>query len=396
MVTVSEAESIILSQTKDFGTELVSLEQAYGRILAENLYADRDLPPYNRVTMDGIAIKYSSFFGGVKNFTIHGTQAAGDNPLNVSGEHTCIEIMTGAAIPEYFDTVIRYEDLELKDGFAKILTQNIRQGQNIHKRGTDNIKGSLLVNANQMVTPAIIGVSASIGKTSLLVKLPPRVAVISTGDELVPIHETPSPYGVRMSNNYTIRAALEKYGIKAELIHIADDLEATKVCINQCLNSYDVLILSGGISMGKFDYLPTALSQLGVQCLFHKVQQRPGKPFWFGKDSNGPLVFALPGNPVSTFLCFHRYFILWLEASLGLPQPQSYAILSKPYNFKPPLTCFLQVKVAVNNRGQLIATPISGNGSGDFVNLVDANAFLELPAEAETFLEGNVFRAWFF
>jgi len=156
-------------------------------------------------------------------------------------------------------------------------------------------------------------------------------------------------------------------------------------------------LLSGGISMGKFDYIPKALEELQVQQLFHKVAQRPGKPFWFGKHDNGVVVFAFPGNPVATFMCLHRYFLTWLQATLGLkPQPAAYAILDSDFTFQPPLEYYLQVKLQSNKQGHLMAAPIEGNGSGDFANLADTNAFMELPLNKNDFKKGEVYKIWAF
>jgi molybdopterin molybdotransferase len=149
--------------------------------------------------------------------------------------------------------------------------------------------------------------------------------------------------------------------------------------------------------MGKFDYVPAALEALQVAPLFYKVQQRPGKPFWFGAHPEGPLVFALPGNPVSGFMCIHRYFLPWLRASLGVaPEAALYAVLDEDFSFAPPLQYFLQVTLRSSPQGQLLATPVAGNGSGDFANLVDTDAFMELPAERDNFKQGEVYRVWRF
>ncbi|MEO6908815.1 MAG: molybdopterin-binding protein, partial [Abditibacteriaceae bacterium] len=179
-----------------------------------------------------------------------------------------------------------------------------------------------------------------------------------------------------------------------DMIHILDDADITRQQISRCLEEYDVILLSGGVSMGKFDYVPKVLEELSVQKYFHKVQQRPGKPFWFGAHSNGTLVFALPGNPVSAFMCLHRYFVPWLEASLDIPSSSSYAILNGDIFFDRPLQYFLQVKIQIDDKGQLLATPVDGKGSGDFANLLDADAFMELPAEKSTFKKGDVYKVW--
>jgi len=368
-------------------------------VLAEDIKADRDLPPFNRVTMDGIAVKYHAIESGINSFHIKATQAAGDPPAEITELEHCIEIMTGAALPPTVDTVIRYEDLEIRAGLASILVKHntIRKGQNIHLQGSDKKQYEIVAGQGQIITPAIISLVASVGETELRVKKLPRVVIISSGDELVEVEQTPLLYQIRRSNNYTVNAVLQQHNIGAAMLHIPDDPETTKKMIQQCLQNFDVILLSGGISMGKFDYIPKALEELQVQQLFHKVAQRPGKPFWFGKHENGVVVFAFPGNPVATFMCLHRYFLTWLQATLGLkPQPAAYAILDSDFTFQPPLEYYLQVKLQSNKQGHLMAAPIEGNGSGDFANLADTNAFMELPLNKNDFKKGEVYKIWAF
>ena len=397
MTTVEQAEKLILAQVKDYGDETVPFEQALGKVLAEPIKADRDLPPFNRVTMDGIAINYQAVENGICTFHIKATQAAGDVPVEITDRNECIEIMTGAVLPSSVNTVIRYEDLEMRAGLASIKVEGIKQGQNIHIQGADKKQHEVLAASGQLVTPAIISLAASVGKTHLLVKKMPKVVIISSGDELVDVHETPSPYQIRKSNSYTVKAVLQQHGLQPDILHIPDDPEITKAQIQQCLLNYDVLLLSGGISMGKFDYIPQALEDLRAEKIFHKVAQRPGKPFWFGRYQDKALVFAFPGNPVATFMCLHRYFLTWLNTTLGLAeQSPVYAVLAKDFKFQPPLQYYLQVKLNSNLQGQLIASPVEGNGSGDFANLADTEAFLELPMERDDFKQGEVFRIWKF
>ncbi len=182
MTTVEEAEKLVLAQLKDYGTETIPFEQATGRVLAEALRADRDLPPFNRVTMDGIAIKYTALENGINTFRIKATQAAGDEPIAIDELNECIEIMTGAVLPATTDTVIRYEDVEIRAGLASVHVQGIKQGQNIHPQGIDKKQNDVVAASGQMVTPAIISIAASVGKTHLPVKKIPRVAIISSGD----------------------------------------------------------------------------------------------------------------------------------------------------------------------------------------------------------------------
>jgi len=177
------------------------------------------------------------------------------------------------------------------------------------------------------------------------------------------------------------------------MLHLPDDPEIIRREVGRCLSEFDAILLSGGVSMGKFDYIPQVLEELGVQKHFHKVRQRPGKPFWFGTFGEKGVVFALPGNPVSAFMCLHRYFLPWLEASLGLPPaPPRFAVLEKNLRFEPQLTYFVQVKLKHGEDARLWAEPTEGHGSGDFSNLLDTDAFLELPLERSEFSAGEVFR----
>jgi molybdopterin molybdotransferase len=393
VITVEAAEEIILAQKIDYGLETIPLQESLGKVLAEDLKADRNLPPFNRVAMDGIAINYKAIENGVRNFKIKATQAAGETPIEINSLNECIEIMTGCALPASTDTIVRYEDLDIKETEAYLLTENVTKGQNIHREGADKKKGGPIVEKNQVITPAIVGAAASVGASDMPVKKVPRIVIISTGNELVDIGTTPSPYQLRRSNSYSIEAALKFHGIPVNTIHVADDLLIMKKEIKSCLDEHEVLILTGGISMGKFDYVSQALEELSVKKLFHKVLQRPGKPFWFGRHQN-KLVFALPGNPVSCFLCLHRYVLPWIKTCLGLIHSNYYAVLNKAVEFQPSLTYFIQVKLKACEEGKLLAEPLTNNGSGDFSSLVEADAFMELPADRSFFEKGEVFRVW--
>jgi len=395
MITVEEAEKIILAQAADYGAEIVPFELALGRVLAENIKADRDLPPFNRVTMDGIAVNYAAIESGISTFRIKSTQAAGDEPMDIEEHSECVEIMTGAMLPGTTDTVIRYEDLELRAGLATLVTNEIRRGQNVHYKGKDKKQDDQVAGIGEPVTPAIISLLASVGETELRVKKLPRVVILSSGNELVEVDQAPGPFQIRRSNNYTVKAVLKQHGLDADMRHLPDDKEVIKQQLQLCFENYDVVLLSGGISMGKFDHIPRALDELGVNQLFHKVAQRPGKPFWFGKHDDGQLVFAFPGNPVATFMCLHRYFLPWLHSSLAAKEkPVLRAVLSNRLSFHFPLKYFLQVKLHYNEYCQLMASPVEGNGSGDFANMADTDAFMELPLEKSEFKRGEVFRVW--
>ena len=396
MITVEQATNIILSNPLSFGEETVPLHLATGRTLQEDLIADRDFPPFDRVSMDGIAFAFEVFEKGKRAFKIEGLQAAGAPQMSLGEPANCLEVMTGAMLPIGTDTVVRYEDLEIKNGTAIVQIENVIAQQNIHYKGIDKVLGSVIVKKRKVISPAEIGVAATIGKTHLRVATMPKVAIISTGDELVDVGETPLPHQIRKSNVHNLASAVFQWGIKPNLFHLPDEKEAIRKILSEVLQSHDALLLSGGVSAGKLDFVPDALEELKVEKLFHKVSQRPGKPFWFGR-SDRAAVFAFPGNPVSTFMCLSRYFRPWLRASLGLPPfEEIYAVLGADFYFKPDLTYFLQVKIAFGKNGQLTGTPIEGKGSGDLANLVEADAFMELPRGKQHFSKGEIYPIIFY
>jgi molybdopterin molybdotransferase len=389
MVSVQEATSIILSNLFQPKKSKVNLGECLGKILAEPIVADRDFPPFDRATMDGIALAFDSYQKGVANFRIESVQAAGEHRKKLKSDVACIEIMTGAMLPEGTDTIVPYEQIEIINDQATINSKQVAKGQNIHLQGSDAKKDHLLLETGTVISPTEVALLASIGKTSVSVVSAPKIVIISTGNELVDIEQTPAPHQIRKSNSYALQAALAELGIDSALLHLADDQDQLKTEIKQALLDFDVLLLSGGVSKGKFDFVPSALESLGVHKLFHQVSQKPGKPMWVGKVGN-KFVFALPGNPVSTFLCFHRYVKPWLLRSMGAKHITSKAILSKSFSFKGDLTYFLQVKLA-NIEGKLMAEPIVGGGSGDFVNLKEVDGFLELPSNKSEFSPGETF-----
>ena len=390
LIKVEDALEIILDSIEDFGVESVALEESLGRVLKEPIRADRDLPPYNRVSMDGIAIRYEAFDAGRRKFRIEGIQAAGSPQLELSSPDACLEVMTGGVLPVNADVVVPYEMISIENEFATVNVETVVSMQNVHLKGLDRKENELLVEENRLISSAEIGVLATVGVPEVRVAKLPRTAIISTGDELVDVDQTPLPHQIRTSNVHSLTALIEPLGIQPDLFHLTDDPVQLKEKISELLSNYDVLMFSGAVSKGKFDYLPQILDELGVKKLFHRVRQRPGKPFWFGKRG-GVTVFAYPGNPVSTCVSCTYYFIPWLRKSLGLPKaPESYAVLDCDFDFKPVLTYFLQVKL-VNRRGTVYAIPEAGNGSGDLANLTLNDAFLKLDAEQDQFTKGEVF-----
>tara|TARA_R110000744_G_scaffold9421_4_gene30154 strand:+ start:7849 stop:9063 length:1215 start_codon:yes stop_codon:yes gene_type:complete len=390
-IPYEQALSILTEHKSDFPIVSKPLEECVGAYLAEDLLSDRDFPPFDRVTMDGIAIPYTAFEKGQRKFKIEAVAPAGIPQKKLKDTSNCIEVMTGAIMPKGVDTVIRYEDLLIENGIAMINLDDLNRKQNIHFKGIDIAKNTRIVEKGKQLSSAEINIAAAVGKAELKVVQLPKAIIISTGDELVPVSETPELHQIRRSNIYGIKNTLTEWGLEADLEHLPDDKEKMLSIISQLLKEYELLIFTGGVSKGKFDYLPEVLEKLNVKKHFHKIQQRPGKPFWFGTNSTGRKIFALPGNPVSAFVCVYVYLQYWLKESLGLESETLYTELKKDVEFNPDLVYFLEAKLESRADGTLIADPIKGNGSGDFANLVKTDGFLILPQNKSQFFANEVY-----
>jgi molybdopterin molybdotransferase len=284
--------------------------------------------------------------------------------------------MTGAVVPIKANTVVMYEHIEINEGIAKIL-KPITKGQNVHFRGSDEPKGTVLLEMGTRISPAEIGVLATVGKTEVSVKRNPRITLFSTGDELVSVHQTPKAHQIRQSNSHTLRAALFEDGIASEMVHVQDEKASIKATLLKALNTSDALLLSGGVSKGKYDYLPEVLDEVGVKKYFHRVMQRPGKPFWFGHhEQSNTTIFGFPGNPTSTFANFHVYFKPWLNVCMGQAIQKNQVILNDSFENITDLTRFVRARVDLLD-GQMLASLVQGNGSGDLTSLTIANGFVQ-------------------
>ena len=389
MIGVKEAKSIIKERKIDLGIALVSLENAVGKILAEDIHADRDFPPFNRVMMDGIAISYDSYYEG-KIFKVENIVAAGQVQYTLQNKENCVEIMTGSPLPIGCDTVIRYEDLiEETDGYSINIMPP--KAKNVHPQASDYKAGSLLLSRGHEIKAAETNVLATVGKSTVHVFQQPKIVVISSGDELVGLDESPLPHQIRKSNSHMTKSALSLRGISSDLVHISDNKAYILEELRKLQIKYDVFILSGGVSKGKYDFIPECLEEIGIEKKFHRVEQRPGKPFWFGYDVS-TTVFAFPGNPVSTLVGLYYYFMSWLEENYFLgSSPKSIVMLAEDFQFKPKLTRFLHCTVSCNQEGIWEAKPLPTNGSGDLVSPAFADGFIELPAADSNFTRGSLF-----
>lgn len=389
MISVEEALEIVLSIPGNYGIEKVPLQHTFNRFLAADIYSDRDAPPFDRVMMDGIAIDSSVLSDNQKDsFFIEGIQAAGDIQKVLNNKYNCLEVMTGAILPQNTDTIVPYEDIEIIDNNAH-LKKSVVPKTYIHLKGSDHKKGILALPKSKRLNAADIGLLASVGISLVPVLKMPKIAIVATGNELVEVDAVPENHQIRMSNVYALQAALNADGIASTIFHLIDDEVILLKQLSSIVYEYDVVLISGGVSKGKYDFVPLILDKLGVQKLFHQVAQRPGKPFWFGHQPlQNTHVFALPGNPVSTFVCYQFYFRHWLFASFGNQLKHPLIQLSGTTTANNNLSLF--IPVVINNKGNEV-TIVSNNGSGDLFSLANIDGFILVPKGADTYIDKSFF-----
>jgi len=390
------AEDAILGQLHVLPPEACPLQNCVGRTLRQDVFAERDNPPFDRVCMDGIAISHSAFERGLRGFRIEASQAAGAPAVTLRDPVNAIEVMTGAMVPLGTDCIIPLEEYDLEGDVVHLKTQaTARAFRNIQRRGEDSEPGVAMLASGVRLGAPEIATAASAGLAHLNVTRQSRVIAISTGDELIEPGRPILEYQVRRSNAYAIVAALRERGFsQVSDDHVPDDEGALTQRLLRHLSEQDVLVLSGGISKGKFDLVPQVLEKIGVQQVFRQVAQQPGRPLYFGSGPDGQAVFGLPGNPVSTLMCLVRYVVPALLRQSGAAQaPIQHMPLATPVKVgKASMAYFLPVTVQVDNRGAPSALPAPANGPGDFLALTRTHGFVELPPRSEPFPAGFVAR----
>ncbi len=392
-ITPQAAQHTIESRWTPLPAEQRPLDQCTGQILRQDVYAERDNPPFDRVCMDGIAINSTALTRGRRRFTVEGMQAAGSPPLDLLSAENAVEVMTGAVLPRGTDCVIPMEQYDLDAGVAS-LKDEARGApyRNVQRRGEDSQPGVPMLRAGTRLGAPEIAVVASAGLASVAVSRQPNFMVVSTGDELIEPGQPIAAHQIRRSNAYAIVAALRARGFEEiGKDHIVDHEGKLNERLRQHLDTHDVLILSGGVAKGKFDLVPKVLQNVGVREVFYQVAQRPGMPMWFGVGPTGQVVFGLPGNPVATLVCLARYVIPAAVMAMGTrPAPQQQIALAAPFSPGRTLTQFLPITVAVDSTGRPTAIPRPTNGPGDFLALTGTDGFVELPPRATKFPAGFV------
>ena len=394
LTLLRDAQKIVLDATSTLGCEKVSLLESLGRVLGEDIIAPRDNPPWNNSAMDGFAVRWEDIkkeheITKPAELKIIEDVAAGAVATKSVGPGEAIRIMTGAPVPDGADTVVRVEFTEPSETTVRIF-QPEPQGMNIRPKGEDVKEGECIIPKGTQLRPGEIGMLAILAKSFVLVHQRPRVAILSTGDELADLDEKFDEHKIVNSNSYGIAAAVQEAGGIPLLLGIAKDTpESLKEKIAQGLGC-DVIVLSGGVSMGDYDFTKVVFSELGADMHFWKLAIRPGQPVAFGKIQ-GKLAFGLPGNPVSSMVTFEQLVRLAMMKMGGhrqLERPTVEAVFKEKFSKHTDRRHFLRGVLAREN-GQLTVRTTGPQGSGILTSMVKANGLIDVPEEIEKVNPGD-------
>ncbi len=389
MISVAEAKNIVIAHCEILSSIKLPIEDSVGYVLSENIQSEKNIPGFRQSSMDGFAIKLEDV---QKILPIQDELPAGSSKQLSLNKNACIKVFTGGPVPEGADIVIQKEWTRVASNSIQINAGYLELGANIRMPGSDIKKGALAFKKGTAISAMHIGYLASMGITQLPVIRKPRVGIIITGNELVQPGNELLPGQVYESNSYALKACLQKQQINSiQLYHVKDNLEATQETISKALSENDMLLITGGVSVGDYDFVAGACIQQGVQKLFHGVKQKPGKPLFFGKKAD-VLVFGLPGNPSSVLSCYQQYVFPALNALTGIPmQENSFAKLEMPFEKKPPLTLFLK---GYYDSGSVQVLP--AQASYQLSAFVTANCWVELDETENYFAKDQMVKIHLF
>jgi len=398
MIAVAEAIQIVRQQTVPLGTEHIDLPSALGRVLAQEIVADSDLPPFNRAQMDGYAVRAADTLNAPVRLRIVGESAAGKGWHNQIDEGEAVRIMTGAPVPEGADSVQQVElTHELKDGTVVELLASVETGRSVVKRGAEIRAGEVILRPGVTINASMMAVLAAFGYAQVEVARKPRVAVLATGSELVGIDEQPAQDQIRDSNNYSIAAYAELAGATVKRFPLTrDETSLLTRQIKEASDNCDVVVTSGGVSMGVYDVTKNALKELNAEIFFERVALRPGKPIVFARLPNGTLMFGLPGNPVSVSVTFNLFTRTALLAMQGVNEPSlrhETVVLARAIKGTMDRESYLPAQLTTNDDGELIAFPLKWGGSSDFVSFALTTALVIIPAGVKSVEAGSLLKA---
>ena len=390
MISISDALKIIETQVRKLSAEKVEISRSRGRILAEEISADMDLPPFNRSQMDGFAVKTKDTENAPVKLKIVGESAAGKGFDGKIKTGEAVRIMTGARVPDGADAVQKVELTSESNGFITIL-EPVKLKQHINNRAEEIKKGAKIFDKGEIITERNIAVLASFGYAEVKAAKKPRTAILATGSEIVEINETPQQDQIRNSNSIMLRTLAERYAAVEVLPIVRDDVENLKSDIRNALRSCDVLIISGGVSVGDYDFTKPALRGLGAEIFFEKVSLKPGKPTVFARLGD-KLIFGLPGNPVSvavTFYLFVRTALLKMQNARHCQLKKGCAVASAKLKGAKERDCFLPARVETGKDGKLLVESLRFSGSSNFIAFAGANALVFVP-QGEHYAPGDV------
>ncbi len=379
-VSVEEARSRISSRIRPPVPELIPLDQALGRVLLNEVVAGESIPPFENSAMDGFAVRSGDLSpsGGV--LRVVGEVKAGQWPEALTDAGTCMRIMTGAPVPSGVDAVVPVEWTEAIPGGAVRIDRGIPKGRHIRGVGLDMEEGDSVLASGTRIGSGAVAVLATLGFAEVEVGKRPRLSIVSTGDELVPVASLPEPGQIRNSNGPSLKCRAEEAGgLVSSQLHAKDDVAAVRSAVEEALEA-DMLVFSGGVSVGDYDLVKDVLVEMGLELDFWKVKQRPGKPLAFGVMSGRP-VFGLPGNPVSAAICFEQYVrpaILKWQGGDHESRARLWAFLEEEFGKPPGLHVFAR-GILSSDAGRLVVRPAGGQGSNLSMSMVRANCVAHLP-----------------
>jgi len=393
MIPISQAIQIVLQHTPKAASEEVALPGALNRILAADITADTDLPPFDRAQMDGYAVRAADVANTPAQLRIVGESAAGAGWHHEMRSGEAVRIMTGAPVPAGADAVQQVELTREPDGAGTVeILESVEAGRSIVKQAAEIKSGETILRSGEDINAQKIATLASFGYSHVTVGQRPRVAVMATGSELVDVNEKPGRDQIRDSNNYMIEAYAKLAGATVKRLALAgDDRDGLQRQIEAALDACDVLVTSGGVSMGVYDFTKAAFKDLGAEIFFERVALRPGKPTVFGRFGK-TLIFGLPGNPVSVAVTFNLFVRAALRAMQGATEtslPEFTAILARDVKGSQSRESYLPAVLRTDEKGTLLAEPLKWGGSSDFVSFARATALIKLPKDSRM-SEGSI------
>ncbi len=391
MIPVSKAILAIDRNVVKLGSERVALEDSVGRVLAEDIVADTDLPPFDRSQMDGYAIRSRDTRKVPVDLIVVGESAAGSGWHNVLKRGEAVRIMTGAPVPEGADSVQKLELARELNGIVSLIDSVTKQ-QNVVLRGSEIRKGEVVLRAGLVITPEMVATPAAFGCAKVKVAKCPRVAIIPTGSEIVPVARKPKRDQIRESNSVMLKAFCDRAGTVTTVFqNVGDELETLTKTIRAALQDNDIVVTTGGVSVGKYDLTKPAFAGVGAKILFEKVALKPGKPAVFA-IRNKKLLFGLPGNPVSAAVTFHlfvRRAIMLMQSAAQVSAERGFAVLNSAVKGNRSRDSYIAARLATAADGKLIAVPLPSVGSSDLVAFARAEALVVVP-KGTTFNAGEV------